>query len=158
MTLSRHASSSHSNFGAAGQRGHFIIVRLDQQPARQSSAAPHPARPRTQSGPTSWVPETLLILVFLFLAYCENASPASEPQSSRMERGYRSALPGSIQVDHMEMYHLLPVSSVPSLPWSPRWSTAFGRGPVPKVQKGDTCLSPCPLPGLPGLLAFHHVS
>lgn len=45
MTLSRHASSSHSNFGAAGQRGHFIIVGLDQQPARQSSTAP------TQPGP-----------------------------------------------------------------------------------------------------------
>lgn len=162
ITLSRHASSSHSNFGAAGQRGHFIIVGMDQQPARQSSTAPHPARPRTLSGPTSQVPETLLILIFLLLAYCENARPASEPLSFRVERGYNSVLSGSIQVDHTEMYHLLPVSPVPSLPWSQGWSStevehydiAFGNCPVRKVQKGDPCLSPCPLPGPSGASDF----
>ena len=81
MTLSRHASFSHSNFGAAGQRGHFIIVGLDQQPARPEphrpcpAQAPGPGRPTAQLGQS---PATLSPLAqphpsrdpLAFLAFC----------------------------------------------------------------------------------------
>lgn len=66
MTLSRHASSSHSNFGAAGQRGRFIIVELDQQPACLGPAAPAQPRPGSEadavspSGPATAIPESRL--------------------------------------------------------------------------------------------------
>lgn len=64
---SRHASSRHSNFGAAGQRGRFIIVGLDQQPpprpgraqrptaqpGQSPTPAPHPAQPRPSQRPAS---------------------------------------------------------------------------------------------------------
>lgn len=68
MTLSRHASSSHSNFGAEGQRRRFILVGLDQQPLPPPGRPPgaeaaRPARPARRfspSGLATGIPATLL--------------------------------------------------------------------------------------------------
>lgn len=92
MTLSRHASFSHSNFGAAGQRGRFIIVGLDQQPARPEPRCPRPAQAPGPGRPTAQLgqsPATLSPLAqphpsrdpLAFLAFCPFGPSQSWGQS-----------------------------------------------------------------------------
>ena len=72
MTLSRHASFSHSNFGATGQRGRFIIVGLDQQPALPEPRCPRPAQAPGLGRPTAQLGQSPATL-----------SPLAQPHPSR---------------------------------------------------------------------------